>query len=124
MQHAHLPTHAPVPLLDQALAYLAATKGRWPEVSRVCGVPYSTMTKLYQGVIEDPRVSTVQRLLDHRDTGINPGIYPEKDSDTEKIPEFGEATHPTNVIESHSRDSVDSPAASVAAPVDAPAAIA
>ena len=56
------------PLIDQVLDYLASTKRQWPEVSRATGVPYSTLTKIYQRVNRDPRISTVQRILDHRNT--------------------------------------------------------
>jgi predicted transcriptional regulator len=56
------------PLLDQAIEHLEATKGRWPEVSKTTGVPYSTLAKVYQRVNRDPQISTVQRILDHRDT--------------------------------------------------------
>ena len=59
--------HERLPLLDQALRYLTATKNQWPRVSAQSGVPYSTITKVFQRVIRDPRISTVQRLLDHRD---------------------------------------------------------
>jgi predicted transcriptional regulator len=75
------------PLLQQALAHLEATKSRWPEVARGSGVPYSTITKIFQRVIRDPRVSTVQRLLDHRD-GRSIPAYPDTDSAGSTISEI------------------------------------
>jgi hypothetical protein len=92
MQPADQHQGTSVPLLAQALAHLEATKKRWPDVSRESGVPYSTITKIYQRVIRDPRVSTVQRLLDHRDgAALNqPGSCPDKGSAGETITEFGQ----------------------------------
>ena len=43
---------------------LGETKGRWTSVAEQSGVPYHTLTKIAQGKV-DPRVSTVQRLVDH-----------------------------------------------------------
>ena len=43
---------------------LGETKGRWTSVAEQSGVPYHTLTKIAQGRV-DPRVSTVQRLVDH-----------------------------------------------------------
>ncbi len=43
---------------------LGETKGRWASVAEQSGVPYHTLTKIAQGKV-DPRVSTVQRLVDH-----------------------------------------------------------
>lgn len=79
----------PEPLVHQARAYLAATKGKWPEVSQRSKVPYSTITKLFQGVIPDPRVSTVQRLLDDRDRrpSLVANSSPNSDSDVRTIQE-------------------------------------
>jgi hypothetical protein len=76
-------------LLKQALTYLEGTKNRWPELSRASGVPYSTITKIAQGVARDPRVSTIQRLLDHRDGAASSSVYPNTDSPTRKITEKG-----------------------------------
>jgi len=53
------------PLLVELHRRLAASKGRWPEVSRGSRVPYSTITKIHQRVIEDPRTRTTQSLLDY-----------------------------------------------------------
>jgi hypothetical protein len=80
----------PEPLVNQARDYLGTTKGQWPEVSRRSGVPYSTITKLFQGVIPDPRISTVQRLLDDRDRRpslVAPLNSPNSDSDGRTIQE-------------------------------------
>ncbi|MFT3815241.1 MAG: hypothetical protein QM740_17985 [Acidovorax sp.] len=44
---------------------LGATKGRWVAVAEQSGVPYHTLVKIAQGTVTDPRVSTVQRLVDH-----------------------------------------------------------
>ena len=43
---------------------LDATKGKWSSVAEQSGVPYHTLTKIAQGKV-DPRLSTVQRLVDH-----------------------------------------------------------
>ena len=43
---------------------LGEMKGRWASVAEQSGVPYHTLTKIAQGKV-DPRVSTVQRLVDH-----------------------------------------------------------
>lgn len=43
---------------------LGATKGQWSAVAEKSGVPYHTLTKVAQGRV-DPRLSTVQRLVDH-----------------------------------------------------------
>jgi predicted transcriptional regulator len=53
------------PLLVELRRLLAASKGRWPEVSRGSRVPYSTITKIHQKVIVDPRTQTTQSLLDY-----------------------------------------------------------
>lgn len=53
------------PLLVELHRRLASSKGRWPEVSRGSRVPYSTITKIHQRVIEDPRTQTTQSLLDY-----------------------------------------------------------
>lgn len=53
------------PLLVELRRRLAASKGRWPEVSRGSRVPYSTITKIHQKVIVDPRTRTTQSLLDY-----------------------------------------------------------
>lgn len=44
---------------------LARTRGRWAEVAKSSGVPYHTLTKIAQGTVADPRISTVQLLVDY-----------------------------------------------------------
>jgi predicted transcriptional regulator len=44
---------------------LEECRGTWVEVARASGVPYHTLTKIAQGQVPDPRISTVQRLVDH-----------------------------------------------------------
>jgi predicted transcriptional regulator len=53
------------PMLDSVLRSLDATRGRWPEIAKKSGVPYQTLTKIALGIVEDPRVSTVQSLFDY-----------------------------------------------------------
>lgn len=55
----------PESLLRLVRRRLAACRGQWGAVAQVSGVPYHTITKLAQGAVSDPRVSTVQRLLDY-----------------------------------------------------------
>lgn len=44
---------------------LNTSRSRLTEISKASGVPYHTLTKIAQGVVADPRVSTVQRLVDY-----------------------------------------------------------
>ena len=44
---------------------LEESRGYWPQISAATGVPYFTITNIIQGKVEDPRVSTVQRLVDY-----------------------------------------------------------
>lgn len=44
---------------------LTESKGQLVEVARGSGVPYHTLTKFAQGQVKDPRISTIQRLLDY-----------------------------------------------------------
>ncbi|QJP72399.1 hypothetical protein [Burkholderia glumae] len=53
------------PMLATVLRNLDAAKGAWPEISRQCGIPYQTLTKIALRIHRDPRVSTVQILYDH-----------------------------------------------------------
>ena len=57
--------HEVEPLLRYVRRRLTACRGSWGVVSQASGVPYHTITKLAQGAVSDPRVSTVQRLLDY-----------------------------------------------------------
>lgn len=53
------------PILIFVRRRLEEVRGSWVEVSRASGVPYHTLTKIAQGQVEDPRISTVQALVDH-----------------------------------------------------------
>lgn len=53
------------PMFEYVKRNLAATRGRWPDVSKGSGVPISTLRKIAQGQIEDPAVSKVQALSDY-----------------------------------------------------------
>lgn len=52
-------------------------RGTWVEVSRASGVPYHTLTKIAQGQVPDPRISTVQRLVDYFGSPPAPTPAPE-----------------------------------------------
>lgn len=51
-------------LLEQTLRRLDQLRGQWPDIARLSGVPYHTLTRIAQRKSPDPRVSTVQRLHD------------------------------------------------------------
>lgn len=53
------------PMLAGVLRDLDKNKGHLPEVARVSGVPYQTVTKIACRIVRDPRVSTVQALHDY-----------------------------------------------------------
>lgn len=53
------------PILVSVRRQLSATKGRWSVVAKGSGVPYHTLVKIAQGTVTNPRIDTVQRLLDH-----------------------------------------------------------
>lgn len=53
------------PILITVRRHLQRTRGSWAEVSQKSGVPYHTLTKIAQGKVADPRMSTVQLLLNH-----------------------------------------------------------
>lgn len=53
------------PILDFVKRRLEEARGYWPHISQVTGVPYFTITNLAQGKVEDPRVSTLQKLVDY-----------------------------------------------------------
>ncbi len=44
---------------------LEGERGRWPAISKTTGVPYFTITNLVQGKVDDPRLSTIQPLIDY-----------------------------------------------------------
>ncbi len=51
---------------------LTRTRGTWTKVAQSSGVPYHTLVKIAQGTVLDPRVSTVQRLVDYFATNCAP----------------------------------------------------
>lgn len=53
------------PILNFVKRKLTENKGLLTKVSRECDVPYSTLMKIAQGVIENPRIRTVQKLADY-----------------------------------------------------------
>lgn len=53
------------PILTTVMRLLGASRGKLPEIAMASGVPYHTLVKIAQGTVTDPRVSTVQRLMDH-----------------------------------------------------------
>lgn len=44
---------------------LEESRGEWPQISKDTGVPYFTVTNIAQGKVEDPRISTMQKLYNH-----------------------------------------------------------
>lgn len=44
---------------------LNSKHGEWPRISRATEVPYSTLAKIAQGVVVNPRIGTVQALYNH-----------------------------------------------------------
>lgn len=52
-------------ILAFVLRKLEESRGKWVEVARASGVPYHTLTKIAQGQSPDPRIETVQRLVDY-----------------------------------------------------------
>lgn len=53
------------PILAFVRRKLEESRGQWVEVARLSGVPYHTLTKIAQGQSPDPRINTVQRLVDY-----------------------------------------------------------
>lgn len=53
------------PILTFVRRRLEESRGYWPQISTATGVPYFTITNIAQGKVEDPRVSTVQKLVDY-----------------------------------------------------------
>lgn len=60
------------PIMAALRRQLQLTRGRWADVSRKSGVPYHTLTKIAQGKVADPRVSTVQLLVDYFASATTP----------------------------------------------------
>ena len=52
-------------LLTYVLRNLEAMKGRHKEIAKESGVPYSTVSKIYQGITPNPGVNSVQALADY-----------------------------------------------------------
>lgn len=53
------------PILTFVRRRLDESRGEWVEISRISGVPYHTLTKIAQGTTPNPRIETVQRLVDY-----------------------------------------------------------
>lgn len=51
-------------MLAFVLSHLDATKGRWPTVAERAGIPYRTLQKIGQRLIQNPGVDHVQKLHD------------------------------------------------------------
>jgi predicted transcriptional regulator len=51
------------PTLLRMRELLAARKGSWPDIAVTSGVPYSTLSKIAQGFIDNPRIETVDKLM-------------------------------------------------------------
>lgn len=58
-------TIPPMNIYDYVVACLAAKQIRQRQVALESGVPFSTVTKIAQGVVSDPSVHTVQKLYDY-----------------------------------------------------------
>lgn len=54
----------PEPILDFVRRKLEEQRGTWVTIANDSGVPYHTLTKIAQGQVENPRIQTVQRLVD------------------------------------------------------------
>lgn len=48
---------------DFVVEQLQRTKGRWPEVAEGSGVPARTIEKIARRETENPRVSSIERLV-------------------------------------------------------------
>jgi transcriptional regulator with XRE-family HTH domain len=59
------PSNAAEPIIKFVCRHLELARGRWTEVARRSGVPYDTLTKIAQGKVTNPRIETVQRLVDY-----------------------------------------------------------
>ncbi len=60
--------------LDFVLRQLQERKGNWPQIEKDTGMPYSWLSKLARGLIDDPGVKKIEklaryfRLLDKQET--------------------------------------------------------
>ncbi|HHX0959318.1 hypothetical protein [Pseudomonas aeruginosa] len=52
-------------LLEYVQDQLNERKGIWSQISLSSGVPYSTIAHIAQGVTANPRVKTIQALLEY-----------------------------------------------------------
>lgn len=70
---------SPEPILVGVRRDLKRTRGRWADVAKNSGVPYHTLIKIAQGTVADPRVSTVQLLVDYfaRNQPAGPAAAPQ-----------------------------------------------
>ncbi len=53
------------PILEFVKRKLSENKGILTRVARDCDVPYSTLMKISQGVVANPRIGTIQKLSDY-----------------------------------------------------------
>lgn len=53
------------PILNYLKTRLGESRGTWPQISKDTGVPYSTITNIAQGKVADPRISSLQPILDY-----------------------------------------------------------
>lgn len=49
---------------------LQARKGSWRQIAVASGVPYSTLSKIARGKIDNPGIGTVNKLLPHLDDEV------------------------------------------------------
>lgn len=61
------------PIITFVRRRLDETRGTWVTIAQDSGVPYHTLTKIAQGKTE-PRIGTVQLLLDYFKRVANPGV--------------------------------------------------
>lgn len=52
------------PILEFVRRRLDEARGEWPLISRESGVPYFTIANIVQGKSADPRIGTLQPLVD------------------------------------------------------------
>lgn len=48
--------------LDFVLGQLQERKGNWPQIEKDTGMPYSWLSKLARGLIDDPGVKKIEKL--------------------------------------------------------------
>lgn len=53
------------PITQEIRNGIQARKGNLQEVVDATGVPYSTLVKIGQGVVANPRIKTVEALMKH-----------------------------------------------------------